>query len=500
MTDVAAPSLSQRAAMGAGWIIAWRLATRNIGLLSTLVLVRLLAPTDFGLVALATGFINSVDALSAIGVQEALVRAPDVDRDMYDAGFALSVLRGLLTALLVAAISLPAGGFFDDPRLTIVMLALAAGTLVSAFENIGIVDFRRTLAFRKEFEMQVWSRVLGTLCTIAVAAVWHTYWALVAGILAYRLARLGQSYMISAYRPRFTLHAWRRILGFSLWTWGQTLLYQVRDRSDSIVIGHVLGTAPVGLFSVGLELGLLPVTELVEPLGRALFSGFASLQQSSKDLAAMFRGAVGLGFMLVLPAGIGISMVADPMVRLCLGEHWAAAVPVVQIVAICGTTGIFTQCCANLLNAVGRPHVTFYTGMTSTAVKLVALVILVPVLGVRGAAAALVVASAADLALLLWVTLPGVRISVCQLAGVAARPSVAAGAMVLALWYMGMAWTVCEGNTVAEVALDAVRRCALGAVCYGLALAGLWLISGRPDGAERFALRLTATLWKRTRR
>src|ERR1700710_294949 len=88
----AAPSVSQRAAMGAGWIIAWRVATRNIGLLSTLILVRLLEPADFGLVALATGLISSVDALSAIGVQDALVRAPDLDRDLYDTGFGLSVL------------------------------------------------------------------------------------------------------------------------------------------------------------------------------------------------------------------------------------------------------------------------------------------------------------------------------------------------------------------------------------------------------------------------
>ena len=106
MTESAAAplSVSKRAAMGAGWIIAWRFATRNLGLLSTLILVRLLQPSDFGLVALATGFINSVDALSAIGVQDALVRAPGLDRNLYDTGFGLSVLRGCLTALAIAAL------------------------------------------------------------------------------------------------------------------------------------------------------------------------------------------------------------------------------------------------------------------------------------------------------------------------------------------------------------------------------------------------------------
>src|SRR6185312_7861022 len=244
-----ADSISRRAAIGAGWIIAWRVATRNLGLLSTLILVRLLAPTDFGLVALATGFISSVDALSAIGVQDALVRDPSADRDMYDTGFCLAILRGVLTALIVTAIAWPVGNFFSDPRLTVVMLALAVGTLISAFENIGIVDFRRDLAFRKEFDMQFRSRIVGVVTTIATAAIWHSYWALIAGILANRIARLAQSYSLSPYRPGLTLRAWRRIIGFSLWAWAQTMLYQARDRSDSIAVGRFMGAADVGAFS-----------------------------------------------------------------------------------------------------------------------------------------------------------------------------------------------------------------------------------------------------------
>src|SRR5688572_11834610 len=84
-------SLSLRAAKGAGWVIAWRIATRNIGLLSILILARLLTPDDFGLVAIATGFIAAVDALSALGVQDALVREAKLDRELYDTAFTMNV-------------------------------------------------------------------------------------------------------------------------------------------------------------------------------------------------------------------------------------------------------------------------------------------------------------------------------------------------------------------------------------------------------------------------
>ena len=432
MADAPAPpiSTSKRAAIGAGWVIAWRMVSRNLGLISTLVLVRLLQPSDFGLVALASGLIASVDSLSAIGVADALIRANAPDRDMYDTGFALNALRSGATALIIAFIARPVGNFFDDSRLAVVMLALSAGTLLGAAENIGIVDFRRDLDFQKEFRLNVWTRTAGVVTTVATAALWHSYWALVTGLLLMRVIRIPLSYSMSAYRPRFTLRAWRRIIGFSLWTWAQAMLAQVRDRSESIVIGRFQGTDQFGVFSVGQELGALPTTELIEPLGRALFSGFASLHNAAEGLGNLFRGAVGLGFMVVLPAGIGISLVADPMVRLTLGEQWIAAVPVVQITAVGGTSAVFIQPCGTLLNAIGWPHITFYLITASTAVKILLLLALVPRFGLSGAAVSLAVSGVVDMTLFLAVTLPRIGVSITQLSCCLIRPIIASAAMV----------------------------------------------------------------------
>jgi len=349
--------------------------------------------------------------LLAIGVQDALVRAPIADRDMYDTGFGLSVLRGVLTAALIAALAWPIGAFFDDPRLVVVMLALSVGALMSAFENIGIVDFRRDLAFRKEFNMQLWSRIASVAITLGIAIVWPTYWAPVVGILVNRALRLAQSYVMSPYRPRIALRAWRRIIGFSLWTWAQGMLVQVRDRSDSVVIGRLLGAAQVGAFAVGFELGTLANTEIIEPLNRALFPGFASLHASDKGLGSMFLNAVGLGLLLVLPAGLGISMVADPAVRLKLGAKWVAAVPVVQIMAVAVSMTLLTSASATLLNVIGRPGHVVYVITASTVVRVVVLLALVPLFGLPGAAVAVVAATVVDLILFLWITLPHIDVS-----------------------------------------------------------------------------------------
>ena len=77
-------SISNRTVIGAGWLVAWRMVTRALGLVSTLVLARILVPADFGLVAMATSFSSSVGALSELGISEALVRRQENERGHYD--------------------------------------------------------------------------------------------------------------------------------------------------------------------------------------------------------------------------------------------------------------------------------------------------------------------------------------------------------------------------------------------------------------------------------
>jgi lipopolysaccharide exporter len=488
--DPDASSLTGRIATSTGWIVAWRFATRNLGLLSTLILVRLLDPSDFGLVALGTAFAATVDALSAFGVQDALMRLASPTRDSYDTAFGLGVLRGLLTTAIIVAGAWPAAAFFNEPRLGVVLLALAAGTLISSFENIGTVDFRRDMAFRKEFQLQVLSRVIGVALTIAVALIWHNYWALIGGNLVTRVARLAQSYIMSRYRPRFTLTAWRELIGFSLWNWAGTVLGQVRDRAESFVIGRALTTTDVALFSVGQEIGSLPVTEVAEPLHRALFSAFVLLNNAGEKPRKLYLDTMEAGFLIILPAGVGISLVADPLVHLMLGERWLAAIPIVQIMAAVSTISVFRLVSDAFYSAAGNLRLTFAMTAISAVVRVPLLLVLVSWYGLTGAAIALGIASLIDQLLYLAATLPRLGIAAHELAGRLWRATGACLAMVACLSAIGMAWTSTTEAAIWRQTLDLLGRSATGAIIYALALTVLWLAAGRPDGAERYLARI----------
>ena len=203
-------SLTVRTATGAGWIIAWRMTTRVLGLVNTLILVHLLLPADFGLVALATSMSNAVDLFSTIGVEQALIREKHLDRALYDTGFTIKLVRALAVGLVVAAGAAPVAGFYGDPRLRWILLALALGLLLSGLENIRVVDFQRDLAFDKRFQILLLPRIVAVLASISFALIYRNYWALVVGILTNRGMQLVLTYVVRPWLPHMTLRSWRR--------------------------------------------------------------------------------------------------------------------------------------------------------------------------------------------------------------------------------------------------------------------------------------------------
>jgi lipopolysaccharide exporter len=490
-----AASLSARTAKSAGWTVGWRLVTRNLGLLSTLVLVRLLSPADFGLVALATGFVGMVDALSMLGPQDVIIREIAPDRDLYDTAFTMNFMRGLATAVIVAGAAWPVAAFFSEPRLTAVLLALAAGTLFAACENIGIVDFRRELAFHREFLLQVVARVTGVVLTILFAVLWRNYWAIIIGILSTSLVRVVQSYTMSPYRPRLTLRRWRRILGFSLWVWASGLVMMVWDKIDSIVVGRFLGAGAVGIFAIGWEIGALPLTELVAPLHRALFSGFSAANRSGRGAEQAYLRVLALTMLLTLPAGVGISLVADPLVRLALGEKWLHAVPLIEILACASAILAPAYVAGALFIAEGKPYLNFYLGALATGAKIPLFVGLVLILGLKGGALAAALAIAAQQLLYLITMSRRTGGGFGEFLSAIWRPLVATAAMAALLAACGLGWTQGPAGA-AGAARTLMIACPSGAVVYAATVFGIWFAQGRPEGAERDLLRLLGSWYR----
>lgn len=468
-------SLIARTARGAGWVMAWRFGMRILGLASTLVLVRLLAPADFGLIALASGFMQSVDGLMSLGTEEAVIREAAPDRAVYDTAFTLAALRGLVASVLVAVAAFPAAEFFGEPRLGPILLVVALLPLLDGLSNIGAVDFRRNMTFHKEFALMVLPKLGGILVAILAAFLLRSYVAMLCGMLVNRSLRMAMTYVMHPFRPRFSLIAWRALVGYSVWTWLLSLAALLRDRSDSLFLGRMTGTATLGFYSVGAEIAALPMTELIEPLGRASFSGFAAARHEGGEVGETFLRLIGFSALLALPVGLGLSAVAAPLTRLALGPGWEQAVPVLQVLAVAGTMLVFGHLSQHLLSAHALLGRLVGIVLAGAALRVVLLLALIPGFGATGAAMAAAIAIGVEQGLMIATALRRFGIGFGGLAAQVWRPVLATGAMGVVLWAFGLGWAPGDGLVVGVV---------VGAGVFVVALLGAWLLAGRPAGAE----------------
>ncbi len=488
-----AASLLNRTARGAGWVIGFRMVTRLLGIVSTLTLVRLLGPGDFGLVALATSFTSAVDALSNLSVHEAIIRERAPDRAMYDTAFTMNLLRGLLTTLLIAAAAWPVAGFFHEPRLVSVMLVLALANLVVSVENIATADFMRDFAFNREFRLWTIPRLVQVVATIGFALIWHSYWALAFGIMTSRLVRTTLSYIMRPYRPRLTLAAWRRITGFTSWSWAISIVQILRSRSDTMLIGRLFSPAMVGIYALGGEIASLPTTELVEPLCRACFPAFSELRNTGQPVAATYLRLVAASALIVLPAGVGIAAVADPLVRLAFGANWLGAIPLIQIFGVTATLGIIGNLSGVLFSAWGQLRTIFAISVVMGLLRLGLLIGFVPGGTLVTAALTGTVAGTAEQGAYLVLTLRRFGVGAWPLLVAVHRSLLGTAAMAGAMWWFGLGFVAVPER----LAVHLVQQVAAGAALYAAAMAALWLLAGRPDGPEQDLLGTLAGMARR---
>ena len=378
--------MSKEIARGAGWMVLFKIAERSLGLISTIILARLLVPADFGLVAMAISVIAMVEIATAFSFDVMLIHRKAPSQELYNSAWTLNILLGATCAGLSAALAVPAAAFFNEPRLVAVLLWLALGWLAQGFENIGIVEFRRSMDFAQEFRILVGKKVVGFVVTVALAIWLESYWALVAGTVASKISGVVLSYAMHPYRPRPSLGAARELFTFSVWLLLNNVLVFATTRLSHFLIGRALGPTPLGLYTVGSEVANLPTTELVSTINRAVFPGLARMSNDVEGMRKTYLDVTGVIAAFSFPAAAGLAAVATPVVTLVLGTKWLDAVPVIRILAVAGAITVLSSHNHSAYLALGKSATTTFIMTARTIALILGLVVLTQPYGLQGIA------------------------------------------------------------------------------------------------------------------
>ena len=478
---------------GAAWMIAMRWVMRCIGLLSTVVLARLLVPDDFGVVAIALIVVGLLETVSYLGVDLALIKDRQAGRDEFDSAWTIQLGQGVLIAALLLLCAPLVASFFNEPRAVAVVMALSVRPVIDGLQNIGIVCFRKELDFAREFRFNLVAKLLGVVIQLGAAITFRNYWALVVGMIAASFVATILSYVMHPYRPRLSFARAGKIFSFSQWLLIARVGSYLTSRVDEFMVGRLMGTGAMGGYRVASELASAPTIEIIMPMRRALYPALSQVSDDPEAYQRTVAQTLAAVAVVCIGLGVGLACVAELVVPLVLGPKWLTTIPVMRWLALLGATTAIILVLEVPLWVADRTKL-------SALITWIELVILLPLVylatvrwGVEGAAASRVLVSVLMLPVAALALRSACGVGLLPLVKAVLRAALAGGLMAAAI--------VGTPSAQGSVALALALKVILGGLVYTLTLWALWRLAGRPEGPEASTLQwIQRTLRRRTAR
>lgn len=327
-----------------------------ITLLVQIVLARLIAPSEFGVLAIMLVFVNIGNVIVQSGLNTAIIQAPDVTEcdcsTVFWMCFATSVVLYAIFFLLAPSIA----GFYEMPQAAAPLRVLMLVLVVNAYNSIQEAIVARALEFQKTFRATVTAGVVSGMAGVGVALGGGGIWALVVQQLVQQTCRCVVLACQVPWKPRLAFDRTRaaRFFGFGWKLLISGILEQMYQGLSDLLIGRVFTASDLGYVSQGKKYPSAIGTLLDGAIQPVMLSAVAKVQGSKESAKRLARRALKTSTYLVVPCMLLFAVTARPIVRLVLGEAWLPSVPFLQLYCIVYALLPIHSTNLQVLNGMGR--------------------------------------------------------------------------------------------------------------------------------------------------
>lgn len=462
--------------LGAAWGVGMRWMIKGIGFINTIIMARLLAPQDYGVIAMAMLVVGLIQAFLDFGAGTALLRMKTITRAESDSAWTLGLVQGLCIGLLLLLISPFAQMYFKEPRVMHVLWVLAACVPLAGMSNVGMTLARKELNFSLEFRHAIICKIFGVLTTVASGYFLRDYRALVIGVATGYVSGCVMSYVMHPYRPRWDTSKISEIWALTKWLLLGGIAGFFLHKIDQLIAARVGSTQQYGLYNVGADLGQLPTGELGPAMLRAFLPVLSSIQAEVERVESAVLKTIAAVNTITIPVGLGFTAIVFPATELILGARWIDAVPYVAFFALISTIQFAMSPLGTLLVLRGHTRALNSIGWGEFFIFLLLCLLLVPKFNLVGLAGARLGASACG-------SLLGI-LTAQRCCGLRARRSL--GAIARPLVGASIMWAIVRLSLdfLPSGLLGLIAAIAIGVVVYGTWTILSWHATGRPEGLE----------------
>jgi PST family polysaccharide transporter len=349
-------SLRKSAISGVKWSSISHFGRRGLSLLTTIILARLLAPADFGLVAMAAVVIGFIELFKDLGTATAVIQRKDLSQGLLASVFWLNAGFGLAAAIVLFLLAPLLGAFYREPQVVPIMQALSLSFLLSGLSNMQTSLLERNLEFDRLAGIEIGTALFASLVGITAAFLGHGAWSLVYQMLAGNLLGTLLLWSASRWRPsrQFDWPELRSVMGFSLNLTGSNIFNYFARNADKLLIGRFLGSQDLGYYDLAYRLMQFPLQGISAVVGRVMFPLYSRMQDDSGQFGRIYLKVASAIALISFPLMLGLTALAGPFTLTLFGAAWTPVIPLLLILAPLGAVQSITTTVGSIYTAKGR--------------------------------------------------------------------------------------------------------------------------------------------------
>lgn len=333
--------------------------TQGISLVVQVVLARLLTPGDFGTIAIILVFINLAQVFVQSGLNTALIQKKDADTlDFSSVLYASLVIAGILY-ILIFTTAPGIASFYDNQSLTRLLRVLALTLFPGAFNSVQNAYISKNMLFKRLFYSSLGSILISGTVGIVAAFAGLGVWALVIQNLVNQISVSIIMWFTVKWRPtlNFSFSRIKSLFSFGWKLLVSGLLNTLNTELRTLIISRMYTPADLGYYSRGNQVPKTLVNSLNGSIQAVMLPTLSSIQDDEDSVKRVVRRSIKTSSFLIFPMMAGLAAVAEPAVKIVLGEQWMPAVPFLQI--FCISSALLPIHTANLqaINAMGRSDI-----------------------------------------------------------------------------------------------------------------------------------------------
>lgn len=362
------------------WVAFGKAITQTVRWLTTFLVIRLLAPSDYGIMAIADFFLSFLWLFGVTGAGTAVIQASNPTRRSLGGLFTVILGMNVLFVLLLLASAGFIGDYYQKPDVSSVIAVAAFCFLIVAFEIIPGALIAKEMDFKKLSFIDIASQLSGALSTLYMAYIGLGFWALVYGeivMLSVRMV-LVNVYSPMHVRPNLEIRKAKKLILFGGTVSLDSVIFHVYTHMDVAIAGLIFTSAAIGEYHVAMLLAVIPLSKIMPSVKQVALPAYTRVNKDISVVAEYCLKSQRIAMFLMFPIFFGLSSVADILIPVVFGDRWDGAIIPLTLLCLIMPLRASEELFSPALKAMGK------AGLLLANTTIIFMVMLVAILaGVR---------------------------------------------------------------------------------------------------------------------